>query len=65
MPSCHLSVSDVNQGNKDFWRKKVGSRFSCVTPETERFSLDLPRATKKNMTSKWGSGRCVEFVVTG
>ena len=65
MSSCHLFVSDVNQGNKDFWRKKVGSRFSCETPETERFSLDLPRATKKNMTSKWGSGRCVEFVITG
>ena len=42
--------SDVNQGNKDFGCNKVGSRFSCVTPWTEMFSLDLPQTTKMNMT---------------
>ena len=36
--SCHLFVSDVNQGNEDFECKKVGSKFSCVTPRMERFS---------------------------
>ena len=42
-------VSDMNQGNKDFGFKKVGSRFSCVATGTKRFSLALPRAAKKNV----------------
>ena len=29
----HLFVSAVNQGNKDFGYKKVGSRFSCIVLE--------------------------------
>ena len=40
----------MNQGNKDFGCKKVGSRFSCVTTRTKRFSLALPRAAKKNVS---------------
>ena len=43
----YLFVSDVNQGNKDFECKKLGSRFSCLTPGMESFSLDLPQAVKK------------------
>ena len=35
----HLFVFDVNQENKYFVCKKVGSRFSCVVPGMERFSL--------------------------
>ena len=62
----HLFVSGVNQGNKDFGYKKVGSRFSCLVPEMERFSLDLLQTVKKECTQKWGGKRgvgCVEFVV--
>ena len=43
----HLFVSDVNQGNKDFECKKLGSRFSCLAPYMERFSLDLLKAVEK------------------
>ena len=50
----HLFVSGVNQGNKDFGYKKVGSRFSCIVPEMERFSLDLLQTVKKECTQKWG-----------
>ena len=39
--------SDVNQGNKNFECKKVGSRFSSVAPWMESSSLDLLRAVKK------------------
>ena len=49
----HLFVSGVNQGNKDFGYKKVGSRFSCIVPEMERFSLDLLQ-TVKRMYSEMG-----------
>ena len=42
MLSCHVFVSDINEENEDFGCKKVGSRFSSVTPRTERFCLDLP-----------------------
>ena len=42
-----LFISDVNQGNEDLECKKVGSRFSCMAPGMERFSLDLQRAVKK------------------
>ena len=48
----HLFVSDVNQGNKDFGYKKVGSRFSCVTPGIERFFLDLCELLKRNVLWK-------------
>ena len=49
-------VSDMNQGNKDFGFKKVGSRFSCVATGTKRLSLALPRAAKKNFfSSSFGS----------
>ena len=41
---CHLFVSDMNQENEDFGCQKVGSRFSCVVPSAEQFSLDLLRA---------------------
>ena len=53
--SFYLSVSNVNQGNEDFGSKK-GSRFSLVAQGTERCSLDLLRAAKKNVTWKWGCG---------
>ena len=36
-----LFISDLNQGNKDFESKNVGSRFFSVVPWMERFSLDL------------------------
>lgn len=52
MQSCHVFVSNVNQGNEDFGCKNVGSRFSCLASATERFSVDLPRASKKDMTWK-------------
>ena len=45
----HLFVSVVNQGYEVFEQKKVGSRFSCVSPGIERLSLDLQRAVKKRM----------------
>ena len=60
----HLFISDVNQGNQDFECKKVGSRFSCVAPGMEKFSLDLPQAVKKTCFGSGISG-CVEFVVAG
>ena len=44
----HLFVFDVNQENKYFVCKKVGSRFSCVAPGMERFSLDFPRGALEN-----------------
>ena len=53
--SFYLSVSNVNQGNEDLGCKK-GSRFSLVAQGTERCSLDLLRAAKKNVTWKWGCG---------
>ena len=53
----HLFVSNLNQGNKDFKCKKVCSRFSCMAPGMERFSLDLPRAVKKVLW-KWYVGVC-------
>ena len=37
---CHPFFSDMNQRNEDFGCKKVDSRFSCVAPGTEMFSLD-------------------------
>ena len=43
-----LFVSNLNQGNTDFECKKVCSRFSCMAPGMERFSLDLPRDVKKS-----------------
>ena len=43
--------------------------ISCVTPEIEKFYLDLPQAVKKieNVLWKWGAevrldSECVEFV---
>ena len=39
-PRFHLFVSDVNQGSEE------AARFSCVTPEMEGLSIDLPRAVK-------------------
>ena len=64
MLSCHVFVSDINEGNEDFGCKKVGSRFSSVTPRTERFCLDLPWASKKNMTWKWGRCTNSSFMIT-
>ena len=39
-------------------QKRVSSRFSCLAPGIERFSLDLPWAIKKNLPWKWGEGVC-------
>ena len=50
----HLFVSDVNQENKDFGCKKVGARFYCMALGMERFSLDLPRAIKKECALEVG-----------
>ena len=50
----HLFLSDSNQGNEDFGYKKVVSRFSCLAPGMERFSLDLMQVVKKRMCfGKW------------
>ena len=51
-----IFVSDVDLGNEDFMCKRVGSRFCCLAPGMERFSLDLLRAVKKNLPWKWGVG---------
>ena len=52
-------VSDVNQGNKDFGFKKVGSIFYCVAPGMERLSQNLSRAVKKeNVLWKCDVGVC-------
>ena len=51
--------------------RKVNSRFSCVAPGMERYSLDLPRALKnRDMLWEWGlvvylDCECMEFVITG
>ena len=39
-------------------QKRVSSRFSCLAPGIERFSLDLPWAIKKNLPWMWGEGVC-------
>ena len=40
-------------------------RFSFVSPEIEKFSLDLPQAVKKGCALEVRSGMCVEFAVAG
>ena len=40
-------------------------RFSFVSPEIEKFSLDLPQAVKKGCVLEVRSGMCVEFAVAG
>ena len=45
--------------------KKLGSRFSWVTPVMERFSLDLPQAAGGECALVVGCGGYVGFVVTG
>ena len=62
---CRLFVSEANQGNYDFWCKKVDSRFFFVAPRMERFSLNFVRAVEKNMTWKWRCGGWAKFVVAG
>ena len=56
----------MNQENKDFGCKKVGSRFSCVATGTKRFSLALPRDAKKNVFFFffWGSRSTPVFLYT-
>ena len=58
-----------------FRNVRVSSRFPCVTPGVERFSLDLCRAVKKGrkyILEVWcmreGVGldcECIEFVIAG
>ena len=40
-------------------------RFFCVSPEIEKFSLDLLQAVKKGCTLEVRYGGCVESVVAG
>ena len=40
-------------------------RFSFVSPEIEKFSLDLLQAVKKGCALEVRSGMCVEFAVAG